>query len=635
MTNIPSYRTSTGSARRKRASRLSLEALETRRVLTTVVEGLVAQDLGSDGRIDEGDPGQASVRVYEDANANGVLDIAGIFVEPDDLADGQAVNGVVPGVTFSVVDNSNQTLDLTVIAGRDETNEHGSLAPTGELTFGYDDVRFFNASFKLRVDLDTPASSVQLMFAGVREFATDFGLLEAYDSNDNLLDNYRTSGLIRNGSELMTVESSGDIAYVLAYTERVGLTGRFDSLRVDSAASERWTVTDDDGHYALDVGGAGTYRIRQVPPEGFEQILPAANAGRTVVVAEGETQSDITFANVPISAPTANDDTAQTPEDTVATINVLANDNGMQIDDTSVQLESQPANGVATVLADGQIEYTPNADYFGTDSLTYSVARDNGARSNAATLTIEVLPVNDPPVANDDTADATGAVTIDVLDNDTDVDSAIDVTSVQVESQPQNGSATVDANGDILYTPNLDFEGTDTFTYSVADEDGDTSNIATVTVTIGESGPAWQNPVDPFDVSDDGALFPFDVLQIINELNDPVWSDPVTGVLQPAPDPVPYYFDVNGDDRVTPLDVILVINQLNSQPVAARPADTFSVEAAAIADQPADHTAAPTTVNARMAAASVAANAEAEAKLKERRAKVDLLPQTVDSIFSV
>ena len=99
------------------------------------------------------------------------------------------------------------------------------------------------------------------------------------------------------------------------------------------------------------------------------------------------------------------------------------------------------ATATLTLNADGSFDYTPDADFNGDDSFTY-FANDGQADSAPATVTITVNAVNDPPVANDDSA-TTGEdtqVDIDVLANDSDVDGNLDPASVNVSSGPANGT---------------------------------------------------------------------------------------------------------------------------------------------------------------------------------------------------
>ena len=76
----------------------------------------------------------------------------------------------------------------------------------------------------------------------------------------------------------------------------------------------------------------------------------------------------------------------------------------------------------------------------------------------------------------------------------------------------------------------------------------------------------WQNPVNQYDVDDSdevAAVSPIDALIVINELNNPTISDPVTGALpELAPERVASFFDVTGDGYVSPIDALAVINEL-------------------------------------------------------------------------
>ena len=94
---------------------------------------------------------------------------------------------------------------------------------------------------------------------------------------------------------------------------------------------------------------------------------------------------------------------------------------------------------------------------------------------------------DDDPIAVGDTASTTpGApVTIDVTANDAGNDSMIDPTTVTIVSAPGNGTASVDAaTGVVTYTTNAGFTGTDIFMYTVNDDNGRTSNAASVTITV-------------------------------------------------------------------------------------------------------------------------------------------------------
>ncbi len=95
-------------------------------------------------------------------------------------------------------------------------------------------------------------------------------------------------------------------------------------------------------------------------------------------------------------APVASNDPFTTNEDTSISGNVLTNDSDIDGDSLQANLVSGTSNGTLTLNADGSFQYTPNANFHGSDSFTYQV-NDGNANSNIATATIAVLPVNDAP----------------------------------------------------------------------------------------------------------------------------------------------------------------------------------------------------------------------------------------------
>lgn len=112
------------------------------------------------------------------------------------------------------------------------------------------------------------------------------------------------------------------------------------------------------------------------------------------------------------------------------------------------------------------ILYTPTANFRGTDSFTYTLSDGQGG---TATATVRVAVLNRPPVAQDDTATtpAGTTVTIALLANDRDPDG--DALTVASLTPPTQGTATVQAPGMVLYTPQTGFRGADSFTYTLSD----------------------------------------------------------------------------------------------------------------------------------------------------------------------
>ncbi|MGE0528568.1 MAG: Ig-like domain-containing protein, partial [Bdellovibrionales bacterium] len=186
--------------------------------------------------------------------------------------------------------------------------------------------------------------------------------------------------------------------------------------------------------------------------------------------------------------PVAKDDSAITNEDTAVKINVLANDSDPDGDALSVVQVSSVTHGTATINADNTITFTPAKDYNGPASFVYTIS--DGKLTANATVNITVNPVNDAPVAANDTFSTTQNVaktmtTADLLANDKDVDG--DTLSVVSVSNPVNGTVSF-SNGQIVFTPNTNFTGQGTFKYTIADGKLNSTATVTINVTGGSTG---------------------------------------------------------------------------------------------------------------------------------------------------
>jgi hypothetical protein len=186
-------------------------------------------------------------------------------------------------------------------------------------------------------------------------------------------------------------------------------------------------------------------------------------------------------------APVAGPDTATTAEDAAADIAVLANDTDPDNDLLAVTAVADPPHGTTTINADGTVHYVPDANFFGSDAFTYTIADGNGG-SATGSVSVTVTAVNDPPVAVNDagTTVADTPVTIGVLGNDTDIDGAsLGIASL---SDPPHGTATANADGTVTYTPDPGYSGSDAFGYTATDGAA-TSNVATVSITVTPAPP--------------------------------------------------------------------------------------------------------------------------------------------------
>src|SRR5206468_376467 len=161
-------------------------------------------------------------------------------------------------------------------------------------------------------------------------------------------------------------------------------------------------------------------------------------------------------------------------------------------------------HGTLTLAANGAFSYTPAANSHGSDSFTYK-ANDGTVDSNIATVTITIAAVNDAPMAGNDTATTAEdtATTIAVLANDSDVDG--DALTVSVGSQPAHGTATVNADQTVTYMPTANYNGGDTFTYTVSDGHGGTAT-ATVSITVTAVNDAPVAANDTYSTAEDTVL---------------------------------------------------------------------------------------------------------------------------------
>ncbi|MEX0275352.1 MAG: gliding motility-associated C-terminal domain-containing protein [Flavobacteriaceae bacterium] len=244
------------------------------------------------------------------------------------------------------------------------------------------------------------------------------------------------------------------------------------------------------------------------------------------------------------------DDTVSVDEDQSVDVDVRDNDGPWP---TSGGLTlTDPANGTATVDTNGTpndpsddiITYTPDPDYNGQDSFDYTVCNSVGDCSTA-TVTVNVAPIVDAFDDSVTTVEET-QIEIDVLDNDNDVPTSGSLTT----TDPDGGSVTIDDNGTpddpsddrVIYTPDADFVGTDTFEYTICDADGN-CETATVSVVVTEA------PVTDLDMDDDGIVDAFE------DLNSDWDNDPTTNPTDSDGDGIPDYLDIDSDDDGIPDNV--------------------------------------------------------------------------------
>jgi gliding motility-associated-like protein len=202
----------------------------------------------------------------------------------------------------------------------------------------------------------------------------------------------------------------------------------------------------------------------------------------TFKVNDGTVDSNIATVTINVTpvndAPVASNQSVSTNEDTPLPITLVATDVDVPTTLTYTIL-TLPINGTLSCNNCVNPIYTPNPNYNGPDSFTFS-ASDGFLTSNTATVSITVIPVNDAPVANNQTIIINEDVTVAITLTASDVDG--DPLTYSIVANPTNGTLSGTAPN-VSYTPNSNYNGSDSFTFKVNDGTVD-SNIATVTITI-------------------------------------------------------------------------------------------------------------------------------------------------------
>jgi len=278
----------------------------------------------------------------------------------------------------------------------------------------------------------------------------------------------------------------------------------------------------------------------------------------------------VTITVVPVNdAPIALSQTVSVLEDTAEPITLSYSDaDGNTITYTVL---TQPSHGVLSGTSPNLV-YTPNPNYYGTDSFTFKV-NDGTKDSNIATVFINVVPVNDAPVAVNDLVSTLEdvAVTFNVMNgSDTDVDGPINPASIDLDptTSPEEktfvvagqGTYTVDNTGNVTFTPAANYYGTTTpISYTVKDDVGSLSNVATIQVVV---TPVNDSPVvTPITITTNEDVPVTICLTVTDIENDPsLFTGGIslgrnsTLTADPASGPVCFIYtpnmDYNGTDQV-------------------------------------------------------------------------------------
>lgn len=192
-------------------------------------------------------------------------------------------------------------------------------------------------------------------------------------------------------------------------------------------------------------------------------------------------QIDLTITSVS-DAPVAVADSYSLVQDTSLIVPVMANDTDADTPISSLVLTgyTNPSNGTLSVVGTGFL-YTPNTGYSGADSFSYQLEDETFLLSSSVVVSLNVTPSNTPPVVSDDTFTLNEDSSI--IQTLSGADPELSTLTYILDTLPSSGTVSLSATGVFTYTPNPDFNGTDTFTFHANDAVFD-SSIATITLTV-------------------------------------------------------------------------------------------------------------------------------------------------------
>ena len=319
-----------------------------------------------------------------------------------------------------------------------------------------------------------------------------------------------------------------------------------------TVADDTRTVAEDSGTTSINVLGNDTVNVAAggVAPLSLASVGAVSPAGAATVSVSGSSvnftptanfNGQVTFTyqardsatptahtapgTVTVTVTPVNDppvvanDTVTVAEDAVDTIlDVLANDTAGPANEPqtlTVSAVGTPDQGGSVQIGVGgaNVVYRPQANFFGTEKFTYT-ARDSAGATTVGTVTVTVTPVNDPPLAVDDTfagiAEDSGPVAFDVLANDSPgpLEEAVDTIEVVAVTPGSQGGTVTFTAANVSYQPAANFFGQETFTYTIRDSGGleDTASVTVTVVNVNDPPEAVDDNLEVDEMSTDNPL---------------------------------------------------------------------------------------------------------------------------------
>lgn len=217
----------------------------------------------------------------------------------------------------------------------------------------------------------------------------------------------------------------------------------------------------------------------------------------TATDSNGEDDSSPATATIPVNdPPVANNDLVSTDEDNPVTIEILANDtddfgivsNTVDVDPTKPgqQTDLDTPEGFWEVADGGEVIFTPAEDFNGTAQITYLMQDGSEVESNIANITVTILPVNDPPIGEDQELSTIVGQSVggDALEEAYDIDNTTLTVSSEPVNGPLNGTIVIHEDGTYTYTPDPGYAGTDEIELQICDSGDPLPSLCTTILVV-------------------------------------------------------------------------------------------------------------------------------------------------------
>ncbi|WP_298782176.1 tandem-95 repeat protein, partial [uncultured Polaribacter sp.] len=380
------------------------------------------------------------------------------------------------------------------IAGETATITEGSIVINADGSYTLTPASDYNGNFPtvtytISDDIETVTADLDIEVTAINDSPTVVA-----DTNTVLED---TTLTVPVGSGILSNDSDVDTGDTLSVTQFV-----VDGVTVNVNSSTPGTTTINNVG-SITINSDGSYEF--IPVQDFNGTVPTI----TYTAFDGVNSTNSTL-DISVTAvnddPVAMDDTSTTDPGNLVNIPVLTNDSDVDTADSlTVTITVPPTKGTATVLANGTVDYTPEAGFNnGTDTFTYEISDGNGG-TDTAVVTITVPQSAFPPVANADTNQIDEEVTLvvavgdakNLLNNDTDgnldplavvsftIDGDTTVYNAGDTATTTDGSITINADGSYTFIPVQDYSGDfPTITYTIEDDQGSTPASSTLDITV-------------------------------------------------------------------------------------------------------------------------------------------------------